>query len=77
MPHHEFLWTDRAIEKVEDNGLTVEEVEYAVRNAYRREESRNSPRDVFLGFTPSGERICVPFDEVDAVVIAPVTAFKT
>jgi uncharacterized DUF497 family protein len=76
MPHHEFLWTRRAIEKVEDNGLTIQDVEYAVCNAFIREKSRNSDREVFIGDTPSGERICVPFDEVDAVVIAPVTAYR-
>ena len=76
MPHHEFLWTERAIQKVQDNGLTVQEVEYAVRNAARRDISRSSHRPLYFGRTPSGERICVPFDEIEAVVIAPVTAFR-
>ena len=29
MPYHEFFWTRRAVQKVLDNGLTVDEVEYA------------------------------------------------
>lgn len=76
MPHHEFFWTERAIQKVQDNGLTVPEVEYAVRNSTRRDLSESSHRPLYIGWTPSGERICVPFEEIDAVVISPVTAFR-
>ena len=63
------------IQKVENNGLTVTEVEYAVRNANRREFSRTSHQPVYIVRTPSGQLVCVPFEEVDAVVLAPVTAF--
>jgi uncharacterized DUF497 family protein len=76
MPYHEFLWADRAIEKIEDNGLEIAEIEYAVRHSLRRESSRGSDREVFIGRTPSGELICVPFEEIDSVVIAPITAFR-
>jgi hypothetical protein len=76
MPHHEFFWTARSIQKVEDNGLTIEEVEYAVRNAYDRARSRSSHRRMYFGETPSGDEIAVPYDELDVVLIQVVTAYK-
>ncbi len=76
MPLHEFLWSARAIQKVEDNGLTVEEVEYAVLTSHRTDRSRSSGRKMYFGCTPAGEEIAVPFDEFDAVVIQVVTAYR-
>jgi hypothetical protein len=61
MPHHEFFWTNRAIEKIGDNGLTSSEVESAVRVARRREIS-STGHPGYRGRTPSGELIFVVFE---------------
>jgi uncharacterized DUF497 family protein len=76
VPYHEFLWLDWNIQKISDNGLTVAEVEYVVLNAREQVESRSSGRNMYIGLTPSGDLIAVPFEELDAVLIQVVTAFK-
>lgn len=75
MPHHDFFWTNRAIEKVGDNGLTTYDVEHAVRTSKRRELS-STGRPAYRGRTPGGELIFVVFEEIDELLISVVTAFR-
>lgn len=75
MPYHEFLWMARAITKVADNGLTIEDVEFAVLNAFSEDISRSTGRPIYLGETPDGRVICVVYDSVDETQIAVVTAY--
>lgn len=75
MPFHEFFWTAIAIQKIEDNGLTVDDVEFAVLRTRYLDKSRSSGRPAYKGRIPSGEWISVAFEFVDAVVISVVTAY--
>lgn len=76
MPHHEFFWTARAIQKIGDNDLTVDEVEYAVLNAKKAGWSDNGNRPAYTGLTPSGELVFIPFEYIDELTIQVITAFK-
>jgi hypothetical protein len=76
MPHHEFLWTARTIEKIEDNGLTVEEVEYSVLNAHESTKSNRSGQPAYIGELVDGRGVFVVYEKIDATKIAVVTAFK-
>lgn len=75
MPYHEFFWTERARQKLLDNGLSVDEVEFAVLNARKRTISESSGRPAYIGETPSGAVLFVAFEVIDAVTISVVTAF--
>lgn len=76
MPYHEFFWTRRAVQKVLDNGHTVDEVEFVVLNARKRTVSDTSGRPAYIGASPSGDRLFVAFEMLDPVLISVVTAFK-
>lgn len=75
MPYHEFLWIPRAIEKVTDNGLSVEDVEFVVHQAFSEDVSRTSGRPIYLGETSDGRVVCVVYDAVVEVLISVVTAY--
>ena len=76
MPYHEFFWTRRAVQKVLDNGLTVDEIEYAVLNARKRTVSDSSGRPAYIGESPSGDLLFIAFEALDPVLISIVTAFR-
>lgn len=77
MPYREFFWTVRALQKIEDNGLTVADVEHAVLcSSGPAEVSRSSGRLTYSGPTISGETVFVVFEELDAVQIMVITAFR-
>jgi hypothetical protein len=76
MPYHEFFWTERALEKLTDNGLSREEVEFAVEHADYDGFYRSSGRPVYAGPAPDGRRNLVVYAEIDAVLISVVTAFE-
>jgi hypothetical protein len=76
MPYHEFFWTERAIEKVAEHGLTVDDVEHAVLSTNRKSaRSRSSGLPTYTGRTRAGELIFVVFEKLDAVQIMVVTAY--
>lgn len=76
MPYHEFFWTDRAIEKIAQHGLTADDVEFVVLNAKRPPLASKSTGDpAYRGRTPSGELVFVVFEYIDAVQISVVTAY--
>jgi uncharacterized DUF497 family protein len=76
MPYHEFFWTERALEKIAEHGLTVADVEYAVLKTRRSPRaSRSSRLPTYTGRTPSGELILVVFERVDATQIMVITAY--
>lgn len=63
---------------VEGHGLTREEIEEVLRDSESEIEiSRSSGRPTAFGFTSSGERIAVVFEEMseDPKLVYPVTAY--
>lgn len=76
MPFHEIFWTPDSIQHVADNGLTTADVEHAVRYAIRATHSRRSGLPACVGPDCTGEMTFVVYDEVDAVQIVIVTAYR-
>jgi hypothetical protein len=75
MPYHEFFWTRRAVQKVQDNNLTTQDVEFAVLKGRDRGFSRVSGLPLYLGRSRDGRKVIVVFQKIDATQIAVVTAF--
>ncbi len=64
---------------VEGHGLTVDEVEEVLRDEDSEiDVSRSSGRPTAFGWTASGERIAVVFEEMseDPKIVYPVTAYR-
>jgi len=79
MPHVEFIWFARPLEKIHEHGLIPEEVEQAVRDApaLAIAQSRRSDHMTLRWATRSGREIRVVFDWADEhqTTVVPVTAF--
>lgn len=76
MPYHEFHWTERAEQKIHDNGLTVEDVEFAVLHARESTRSNSSGRPAYIGEAPEGSGILVIYDRIDELTISVITAVR-
>lgn len=76
VPIHEIFWTSDSIQHVADNGLSPADVEHAVRYAVRATRSRRSGLPAYVGPDCGGEMVFVVYDEIDAVQIVVVTAFR-
>ncbi len=76
MPWLDFFWTNNAIEKISQHGLTVEDVEFVIQNPSYIRRSRSSERQIAFGYSESGDWIACPFDLIDEVTAMPVTAFR-
>jgi hypothetical protein len=76
MPYHEFFWTERALVKIAEHGLTTADVEHAVLKSRKSPRaSRSSGLPTYTGRTPSGELILVVFERLDATQIMVITAY--
>jgi hypothetical protein len=74
MPKFEFDWTPRALQKLEDNGVTREDFEQVVLKARRIEYSRSSGHPACRGRLGSRVLFCV-FENIDGWRVRPITAF--
>jgi hypothetical protein len=55
--------------------LSVEEVEYVLKNPTERGVSRSSGRPIIFGYTLSGDYVAVVYEELDPDTVYPITAF--
>ena len=76
MAWFEYIWTQRAIDKLAQHGLTQDDFEFAFENCHREERSNSSDSMIRFGASTDGRRIAVVFEwaEVDMAVI-PVTGY--
>ena len=71
------IWDDVNERKIEEHGITKDEVVEVVNGANSTwDVSRSSGRSFAKGWTSTGRLIVVPVDEVDAVTLRPATAFE-
>ncbi len=75
MAWFDFFWTAAAIAKIEEHGLTTEEVEYVVQYPEDTETSRRTDRLIARGVCYNGKYIAVAYEMIDKVTVMPVTAF--
>ncbi len=72
------IWDDSPggnVDHIAEHGLTPEDVEEVLSGPQVLDTSRSSGLPVALGFTSSGEYICVVFEWADEDTVYPVTAY--
>jgi hypothetical protein len=67
---------DGNVEHIEQHGLTIDDIEYALEYFDRQAVSRSSGRPMVFAWLPDGRRIAVAFDWIDDDTVYPVTAFE-
>ena len=75
MPWEHVIWTEDALRKIEEHGVTVEEVEWVLEHPNRRERSRSSGLPLVKGRTSRGRRLCVIYVRLDTITVEPITAY--
>jgi uncharacterized DUF497 family protein len=75
MPYHEFFWTEEAVEKIIEHGLTIRDVEFVVLKASKPVVSNSSGRPAYIGRTTAGSLIIVVFEKIDDTQILVITAY--
>jgi hypothetical protein len=76
MPRFLFFWTPINVQKLEDHGLTTDDVEHVIQNPYRKRESRSSGDHLAEGYTESGQWIVCIYRMLDPDMVEPITAFE-
>jgi uncharacterized DUF497 family protein len=76
MAFYFFIWTDRAMEKISERDISIEEVEEIISHPDRTGISRTSGRPIAVGETSSGRTLLCVYEEIDGTTIQPITAFE-
>lgn len=77
MPWWHILWTDRALRKIDEHGITPQEVEYVLFHPDEETVSRSSGLPAARGRTAAGREIFVVYrDHDDGVTVEPITAYE-
>ena len=76
MPQFFFYWPPYRVQKVEDHGLTTEEVEEVVQSPVETGFSRKSGLPLARGYTSTGRWIVCIYRMSDAVTVEVITAFE-
>lgn len=76
MAWFQYYWSERAIDKITQHGLTQDDFEFAFENHFREEWSLSSDRPIRFGPALDGRRIVVVFEWVEVdMSLMPVTAY--
>lgn len=76
MPCFEFQWSDEIIEHLADHGIDQDGFETVVCDPVSYGYSRSSGRNAAWGYTADGRYIMAVYDQLDELVILPVTAYE-
>ncbi len=77
MPWYDFFWTDTAIRKLAEHGLSPEDFEDVVCDPVRiGVTSSGSDRDAAWGYTSDGRYVICIFEMIDDVTVFPVTGYE-
>lgn len=71
-----FIWTDRAMQKIADRDITLEEVEEIISHPDRTDVSRTTGRPIAIGETSNGRTLLCVYEEIDGNTIQPITAYE-
>lgn len=75
----DFIWDEESggnVDHIALNDLTPEDVIHAFHNVENVTISRSSGRSAIIGETPAGDRIFVPYTEIDATTVYVHTAYR-
>ncbi|MBT4865214.1 MAG: hypothetical protein HON53_08865 [Planctomycetaceae bacterium] len=76
VPHYEFIWTNKIIEHITDNDVTIEEFEDIVRNPEREDSSRSTGLPCSFGYANDGRYLICIYKNIDELHVEPVTAYE-
>jgi len=76
MPYYEFLWTNDIVRHLAEHGISQDDFERVVCNPSSRGYSRSSGLPVAWGHTQDGRYIVAIYEELDQLMLLPVTALK-
>jgi hypothetical protein len=75
----DFIWDEEPggnVEHIALHDLTPEDVIHAFHYVERTTVSRSSARPAIIGYTPEGDRIFVPYRQLDATTVYVETAYR-
>jgi uncharacterized DUF497 family protein len=76
MPYYEFQWRDSTIEHLAEHDISPDDFEEVVCNPFRKGKSRSSGRRAAWGYTRDGRYVIAVYEEIDELVLLPVTAYE-
>jgi uncharacterized DUF497 family protein len=76
MPYYEFQWRDSTIEHLAEHDISPDDFEEVVCNPFRKGKSRSSGRRAAWGYTRDGRNVIAVYEEIDELVLLPVTAYE-
>ena len=76
MPYLEFIWTDEAIEHIEEHDISTGEFEELVCRPIGVGNSRSSGLPVAFGYTKNGRYIIAVYKMLDEMTVFPITAYE-
>jgi len=79
MPWFDIVWDESLphgnVAHLAEHGVTQQEAEEVLMNAFVREKSRSSGRWIAFGRTLEGRELAVVYEMIDPITVLPVTAF--
>ena len=76
MPFFFFIWTDRAVQKIGDRDISIDDVEEIISQPDSREISRSTGHPVAIGQTAAGRTLVCVYQHIDGDTVQPITAFE-
>lgn len=76
MPSCEFIWTDEAIEHLDEHNISPEDFEDVVCRPIGVGKSRSSGLPVAFGYTEDGRYFIAVYKMLDKTTVLPVTAYE-
>jgi uncharacterized DUF497 family protein len=76
MPYYEFIWTDTAIEHLDEHDVSAEDFEDVVTNPISVGRSRSSGLPVAFGYTSDGRYVMAVYKMLDEMTVLSVTAYE-
>ena len=76
MPYYEFIWTDEAVEHLDEHDVSQDDFEEVVCNPIGSGKSRSSKLPVAFGYTSDGRYIMAVYRMLDDLTVLPVTAYE-
>lgn len=77
MPWFHYIWTEEAIEHLEEHDITSEDFEWVMEHPTSKATSDSSGRPMVFGYTPDGRFVAEIVELLDDGVTAiPVTCYE-
>ncbi|HUQ68690.1 MAG TPA: hypothetical protein VM165_04155 [Planctomycetaceae bacterium] len=75
MAYLEFLWLESVLEKLDDRGLSTEDVEEVIRHPVAQDYSQSTGRPVAFGYTSDDRYFMAVYETIDEFTVQPFSAY--